>query len=256
MKRSVVVVFLALIVGCSGSSDVVPSSTTGEATTTAAPATSAAPTTTTTTLPPDETLAECPTADIAAQYGKRMRMLRCTQTWALGSFDTDTWKCGPDGCTDTRVFNLRGGTWVNTATCYLDSPLTEKRRRCYVPDVGLATDAELPPSNIACVIWPLNADPKWVDETNCPLSDEAINRILSTKCDGWTPNEFLPLEPCDSGPLVRKVQRALRDAGYPVQVDGFNGPGTVRAIALFQRDKDLRRSGIVDQTTLDTLGVK
>jgi peptidoglycan hydrolase-like protein with peptidoglycan-binding domain len=55
---------------------------------------------------------------------------------------------------------------------------------------------------------------------------------------------------------VRKIQRGLRDAGYPVQVDGFNGPGTVRAIALFQRDKDLRRSGIVDQTTLDALGVK
>jgi peptidoglycan hydrolase-like protein with peptidoglycan-binding domain len=56
--------------------------------------------------------------------------------------------------------------------------------------------------------------------------------------------------------LVRKIQRALRDAGFPVQVDGFNGPGTVRAIALFQKDKDLRRSGIVDQTTLDALGVK
>lgn len=180
-------------------------------------------------------------------------MLRCTQTWALGSFDKDTWKCGPDGCTDTRVFNLRGGQWVNTATCYLDQPLTEKRRRCYVPDVGLATNAELPPSNIACVIWPLNADPKWVDETGCPLSDEAINRILTTKCDGWTPNEMLPIEPCDSGPLVRRIQRALRDSGYPVQVDGFNGPSTVRAIALFQRDKNLRRSGIVDQSTFDTL---
>ena len=80
--------------------------------------------------------------------------------------------------------------------------------------------------------------------------------VPSAKCDGWTPNEILPIEPCDSGPLVRKIQRALRDAGYPVQVDGFNGPGTVRAIALFQKDRNLRRSGIVDQTTLDALGVK
>lgn len=254
MKKSLAVVCLALLVGCAGSTDSSPT-TVAAPSSTAAPATTAAPTTTT-TLPPDETLVECPTKEIAAQFDKRMRMLRCTQTWALGSFDTDTWKCGPDGCTDTRVFNLRGGTWVNTATCYLDQPLTEKRRRCYVPDVGLATNAELPASNIACVIWPLNADPRWVDETGCPLSDEAINRILSTTCDGWTPNEILPLEPCDSGPLVRRVQRALRDAGYPVQVDGFNGPGTVRAIALFQKDRGLRRSGIVDQATLDALGVK
>lgn len=251
MKKLLAVVAFVVLASCSTSSDATP--TTTSPSTTAAPTTSAAPTTTTTTLPPNETLVECPTADIAAQFDKRMRMLRCTQTWALGAFDTDTWKCGPDGCTDTRVFNLRSGQWVNTATCYLDQPLTEKRRRCYVPDVGLATNAELPASNIACVIWPLNADPRWVDETGCPLSDEAIARILSTTCDGWTPNEVLPIEPCDSGPLVRTIQKALRDAGYQLQVDGFNGPGTVRAVALFQKDKNLRRSGIVDQTTYTAL---
>ncbi|MFM8626515.1 MAG: peptidoglycan-binding domain-containing protein [Actinomycetota bacterium] len=252
--RSAAPLMLAVVLGCSqGSGSADTATTVGAPTTiapaTAAPATTAAPTTTSTTLPPDEDLVPCPETQFREQFKTKVRMLRCTQTWALGLFDRDTWNCDSDGCDDTRVFKLENGSWVKKATCYLDAPLTPDRRRCYIPDVGVATDADLPPANIACKIWPENSALRWIDETGCPLDESVIEAAINTKCESWTPNEQLPLEPCDSGPMVKKMQRALRAKGYSVDIDGFNGPGTVKALARFQSDAGLQRSGIVDKDT-------
>jgi len=245
---------LLILVGCSQGAASEATTTTATPATTAAPAptTTIAPATTT-TLPPDENLVDCPVAQFREQFKTKVKMLRCTETWALGLFDRDTWNCDSDGCDDTRVFHLENGAWVKKATCYLDAPLTPARRRCYIPDVGVATDADLPPANIACKIWPENSALKWIDETGCPLDEQVIEQTIATKCETWTPNEQLPLEPCDSGPMVKKLQRALRAKGYSVDIDGFNGPGTVKSLAKFQSDSGLKRTGIGDEATWQAL---
>lgn len=256
VKRVVSVAVAAIILAsCGGSSsnEANPTTVATDAdTATTLPVSTTAPAPST-TVAVDEDVVKCPTSTFSAQFKTKMRMLDCTTTWAVGRYDRDTWNCPSDGCIDARIFHLENNVWVDKATCYTTEPLIPGKRRCYVPDVGVATDADLPPAVIACKIWPLNTDPKWADEAGCPLTDAAVNRILSTACDGWNQNESLPISPCDSGSLVRTVQKALRDAGFSVQVDGFNGPGTVRAIAQFQQDKGLRRSGIVNEETFAAL---
>lgn len=49
--------------------------------------------------------------------------------------------------------------------------------------------------------------------------------------------------------LVKKVQKALTDAGFPVRVDGHLGAQTLKAIDNFQRKQGLARGGL----TMDTL---
>ncbi len=49
--------------------------------------------------------------------------------------------------------------------------------------------------------------------------------------------------------LVRKIQKALNDAGYRVAIDGVLGDETLRAIDKFQRKQGLARGGV----TMDTL---
>ena len=43
----------------------------------------------------------------------------------------------------------------------------------------------------------------------------------------------------------RPIQAALRDAGYPVDVDGYFGPHTHSAVRAFQDDNDLHVDGLV-----------
>lgn len=60
----------------------------------------------------------------------------------------------------------------------------------------------------------------------------------------------LELNPGDSGEDVRRLQRALRDAGYWLpSVNGSYGPRTTEAVIAFQKSKGLPRTGRVDTTT-------
>ncbi|MEO1403926.1 MAG: peptidoglycan-binding domain-containing protein [Cyanobacteria bacterium J06635_1] len=62
------------------------------------------------------------------------------------------------------------------------------------------------------------------------------------------------LGPGDTGADVRALQRALRDFGLPVTVDGEYGPGTTSAVRTYQRTRDLRVTGVADQDTLEDIG--
>ena len=256
MKRALFVAATALVLAsCGGTSsnnatsDTTNSGTapTADVTTTAATATTVAATTTTVAV--DEDVVKCPTSTFSAQFKTKMRMLDCTTTWAIGRYDRDTWNCPSDGCVDARIFHLENGVWVDKATCYTTEPLIPGKRRCYVPDVGVATDADLPPASIACKIWPTNRQLVWVSETGCEPSAAEIAAALSTKCDSWTATEFLPYAPCASGAGVKVMQRALREAGYPVDADGYNGPGTVKQIAAFQTKQNVPKTGLMDLAT-------
>ncbi len=59
-----------------------------------------------------------------------------------------------------------------------------------------------------------------------------------------------------SGPLVRRMQRALRGRGFRVAVDGAFGPATRRAVRRFQGRLGVRRTGIANASLLRRLGVR
>ena len=49
---------------------------------------------------------------------------------------------------------------------------------------------------------------------------------------------------------VRIVQQSLKDAGYNIRtVDGIFGNETYRALIAFQRDNDIKITGVVDRAT-------
>ncbi|MEM9905433.1 MAG: peptidoglycan-binding protein [Cyanobacteria bacterium P01_D01_bin.44] len=62
------------------------------------------------------------------------------------------------------------------------------------------------------------------------------------------------LGPGDTGADVRALQRALRDYGLPVTVDGEYGSGTASAVQTYQSTRDLRVTGVADQDTLEDMG--
>lgn len=58
----------------------------------------------------------------------------------------------------------------------------------------------------------------------------------------------------ERGKRVRLLQLALVDAGITVEVDGFFGNDTRRAVIRFQRSASLPATGIADEATLIRLG--
>lgn len=64
------------------------------------------------------------------------------------------------------------------------------------------------------------------------------------------------LEKGDKGKAVRRLQRALTEAGHATAVDGDFGPGTRRAVKAFQAARGLAADGVVGPATWAALGVR
>jgi hypothetical protein len=195
----------------------------------------------------------CDNKAIGAIYGEKLRLEKCTATWAFGDTDRDKWNCPDEGCPQTRLFQLVDTKWVNTATCQRSLPLTRFFMSCYVPDVGAATLKEIPPSDVACIIWPANKALKYAAETGCEADLSSINASLSEKCTGYFSAIELPVEKCDQGLAVQLMQSRLRKAGYNTSVDGYYGPAMALSVYKFQKDKGLLKSGIIDEATWKAL---
>lgn len=57
----------------------------------------------------------------------------------------------------------------------------------------------------------------------------------------------------DSGPRVRRLQRALASLGYEVTPDGEFGPGTTGAVRAFQEEAGLDADGVVGSGTVQAV---
>jgi hypothetical protein len=217
------------------------------------------PTAATTTLPTflnpasGEKEITCDNKAIGAIYGEKLRLEKCTVTWAFGDSDRDRWNCPDEGCPQTRLFHLVGAKWVNTTTCQRSLPLTRFFMSCYIPNVGAATLKELPPSDVACIIWPANKSLKYVAETGCEADLSSITASLNEKCTAYFAASELPVEKCDHGLAVQLMQSRLRKAGYNTSVDGYYGPAMALAVYKFQKDKGLLKSGTIDEATWKAL---
>ncbi|MFN5602380.1 MAG: peptidoglycan-binding domain-containing protein, partial [Acidimicrobiaceae bacterium] len=156
----------------------------------------------------------------------------------------------PDaGCAHTRLFHLENNTWVNTASCQRTLPLTRYAMSCYIPNVGAATLAQLPPSDVACLIWPANTLLKHTAETGCTPSKADIIAQMNGACTGYYDAVGFPVEKCDQGRAVRLMQERLKKAGYNTNVDGYFGPSMAKAVYDFQGTAQLQQTGMIDQAT-------
>ena len=256
MKKALLLLpFLIGLVACSGSSNSVPTTTPTTVLSTSTAPMAAVTTTVPTFLNPasGEKEIACDNKAISASYGEKLLLEKCTATWAFGDTDRDRWNCPDDGCTQTRLFQLQGTKWVNTTTCQRSLPLTRFFMSCYVPNVGAATLKEIPPSDVACIIWPANKALKYVAETGCEADLASVTASLNEKCTGYFAASELPVEKCDQGLAVKLMQARLRTAGYNTSVDGYFGPAMALAIFKFQKDKGLLKSGTIDIATWKAL---
>ena len=174
----------------------------------------------------------------------------------MGDTDQDRWNCPKEGCEQTRLYHRVDTKWTSPAICSRDKPLTRFALSCYVPNAGPATLAEIPPKDVACIIWPTNKSLTYVKETGCTPSKADINLSLSAECTGYFAAVSLPLEKCDTGGAVTVMQKQLRAAGYSVSVDGYFGPALAKAVYAFQGEKGLQQLGIIDSATWDALSPK
>lgn len=75
----------------------------------------------------------------------------------------------------------------------------------------------------------------------------------------WKPSRILrlaePGQPLVQGDEVRQVQQVLVKAGFNIQVDGFFGNDTDKAVKQFQQQKGLTADGIVGAETRRVLGI-
>jgi len=254
MKRLLVTLLIAGLASCGGTSSSTDS--------TIPVVTTTVPLQTTTTLPAlsnppsGEKSITCNNKAIGAIYGEKLRLEYCTDTWAMGDTDQDTWNCPKEGCAQTRLYHLVDAKWTSPAICRRDKPLTQFALSCYVPNAGPATLAEIPPKDVACIIWQANKSLTYVAETGCTPSKAEINASLSTECTGYFAAVSLPLEKCDTGGAVTVMQKQLRAAGYSVSVDGYFGPALAKAVYAFQGEKSLQQLGIIDSATWDALSPK
>lgn len=218
-----------------------------------------APGPTSTTLAPlrnpdsGEKAVACDNKAIGASFGEKVVAEHCTATWAIGDTDRDRWNCPKGGCAQTRLFHLVDGKWGITATCQRALPLTRFAMSCYIANVGAATLQDMPPGDVACAIWPVNATLRYSGETGCAVSDAAIREQFNGKCDSYYDAVTLPIEKCDHGSKVETAQRALRKAGYNTNIDGYFGPTMSKNIYDFQGAKNLPKTGIIDAATWKSL---
>ncbi|CAB4614591.1 unannotated protein [freshwater metagenome] len=255
MKKALLLLPLLVgLVACGKTADSAASNTVAPST-----ASTTLPIAATTTLPiflnpaSGEKEVACDNKAIGAIYGEKLLLEKCTTTWAFGDTDRDRWNCPDEGCQQTRLFHLDGAKWINTTTCQRSLPLTRFFMSCYIPSVGAATLKELPPSDVACIIWPANKSLKYAVETGCEPDLASITASLSEKCTGYFAASELPVEKCDQGQAVQLMQARLRKAGYSTSVDGYYGPAMALAVYKFQKDKGLMKSGMIDLATWKAL---
>lgn len=79
---------------------------------------------------------------------------------------------------------------------------------------------------------------------------DAVAATAAAPCETYTPNDALPLQRCDSGPLVLAVQLALQSSGYDITaLDSKFGDQTDAAVRAFQEAESLEVDGLVGPQT-------
>lgn len=245
------VIILSIALASCGSAT---SSNTDQTTEPPAPTTSTPVATTTTVAakfnpPSGESRIDCDKTGMSASFGEKLRPEACTATWAMGDTDRDSWNCPKTGCEQTRLYRLVDNKWTSPVICARNQPLTRYALSCYVPNAGPATLSDIPPRDVACIIWATNRMLRYAAETGCTPSQTDINASLSGKCESYTVAAVLPIEKCDSGAAVRLMQARLKAAGLNSSIDGFFGSMMAKNVYSFQQSRKIMATGVIDAAT-------
>lgn len=94
---------------------------------------------------------------------------------------------------------------------------------------------------------------EWVPADGRLEGKEATDRQKKEterlNCIEFRFNFDLPLQLCDEGTPVEYVQGELQASGYDVDFDGYFGIDTQLAVKLYQKERGIRATGIVDIAT-------
>lgn len=94
---------------------------------------------------------------------------------------------------------------------------------------------------------------EWVPAYGRLEGKEATERqkreIERLNCIEFRFNFDLPLQLCDEGTPIEYVQGELQASGYDVDFDGYFGIDTQLALKLYQKERGIRATGIVDLAT-------
>lgn len=256
--RVLAVVALTVLASACSSGGTLSTDTTqsGDAAATSVPTESTLPSTSTTAVAEpsgaDEDVVECDVKALRAALNSKMKMDLCTTSWAVGNTDRDTWNCPKAGCRQISLFHL-DGAWKKTVVCDSTQPLTYWKGSCYREDMTSVQATDIPPPSIQCKIWPANTDFNFLTVTGCKATKEVIAAATTGACTHWSQNFILPLVKCDSGTGIRLAQGVLKKAGYSVQVDGYFGPSTAKAVFDFQKKQGIEQTGMIDLPTWQKL---
>ena len=167
---------------------------------------------------------------------------------ASGSDNADRWflkgtATNPDLVNLTAAGRSRFALFVRTQ---LDDLRSKDLLPVVVSETPITTVPTIPTTT-------LPSSETTVAETNPPASttSEATSSTTSTTLAKLT---VRPLRVGTRGTLVRILQRALADQGYPVRETGYFGLITQRYVKVFQRSQKLPVSGIAGMRTWAALG--
>jgi peptidoglycan hydrolase-like protein with peptidoglycan-binding domain len=86
--------------------------------------------------------------------------------------------------------------------------------------------------------------------TTTPTTTPSTPTTSPTVCPEYTPNpNRYPVRLCQEGTVVRNVQVYLTRHGYDIEIDGYFGPATERAVRDFQAAAAIEVDGLVGPDT-------
>ena len=207
----------------------------------------------TTTEPTTTTIAaDCTDAAVERAMGEP-GIVNCHRGWAAVQPSSYAGSCSE--CESVWLYEWEDNDWNLRARCNQFVPLMGKETSSCTPlsgDIQAPVETstlEVPPTDVACVIWHENTQLRNIAQTGCTASASDITYDTTEQCDQYYPSSYLPLGRCDQGRGVRSVQKRLIAQGAQIDYDGFFGPGTVRAVMDFQTRNGLVASGWVDEET-------
>ncbi len=193
------------------------------------------------------TLVDCD-AEVSDDIGEAI-FARCSGDWATGQAVAYV-EGGCADCDGVTLFHRVAGRWTENGGCLYRSVIIAGSKGC--------TEMWQVPPEVLCEVW-LNSELGALWETGCPPWLDSLERAQTEPCtyygeldptdDDWGP----AFGTCRKGLLVQQVQRRLVELGYTVDVDGFFGPQSARAIAHFQRAQGLTVSAVIDPPSIAAL---
>lgn len=197
----------------------------------------------------------------AARTGTGVEMILvgdCVDGWAVAVDAAYAAECGD--CESQLLLRWQEAAWKVAYNCNAYAPLSEGS--CVTAKasadwpIAVAIAPGFPDLDTACRIWDANTQPEFVVSAGCFGDADDLRYDDIPPCPTPLQRESeVPIRICQKGATIRAVQRALKDHGASLSVDGEFGPGTLEALIDYQKEIGLPVTGVIDDDVLINLGL-